>query len=1177
MKKENNNLGIFDPIHSRLSGPMMIEASAGTGKTYSLMHIFLRLLVENNIPLKNILLVTFTNAATYELRSRLREILTDVSEQLSSENISLKNFSSDDETLKKQMEKWADEGRDLDSIRQAFRQALESIDDAAIFTIHSFCNRMLQDFVFSSQGHYDFQSGDGEAEKEIAVENFLRKNLPKLKNKKWFLSLAKKGGWNAPLLTLLNKLTELSEERPKEEQIEFNPISTELDPDNEAETFFFNFVKQVPEDFDKLKTKNSIFTPNDLLVVTQKKLIDNNANNSFVAKIREQYRAVLIDEFQDTDPIQYSIFKTLFLDDKKKDQRPVIFVGDPKQSIYGFRNSDLDMYFNAKEKISPEHVQALITNYRSTPGIVIAVNKIFSLYELDEPKGNASAEFTTSFLDKRLPYKEIKFDKSKPPLFQKQGDKLIPLPSFELWSNVFNSDGWSGDTDSIRNKMASYVARDIARLLDTETTYKNKRLAPNDIAILVRARKDAEVLIPKLKGLGIRTIIQSNENVLESEEADDILKVLQAMDNPTDHKLLNIARSTKIFGHSLRQIKESEEDAQKSRLAVEEAISQFESLGILAAFAHLFRENGTESQLLDLDDGERILTNYEHILELLNNEVRNVKTISGLIRWLSTEIAQGNASEDRNLRRETDNDVVRIVTIHGSKGLQYPVVYVWGFCKQEHSRKYNIYKKRTNGNQSNWVFSFEDVSEEDKTEEYQETLRLFYVAITRATARLVLPYFFRLTKSAIYKSWTRSALPHALTGVQQPEAKNICCAFCKLKEELTQNKTSKEEVIKSLKNVVSDDQLDAEVLNSYEPFRFSPQQNFDKDFGESRTKNKIHNDLLVGKSAGQQYSDWTRTSFTGLSKGIEPIEGASAVDESAAIDSEITAVQPETPRDDHDFDLLGFSKGFMKANVFGNLFHQLMEQVEFNGQNDQGVRRFCQNHSELIRITDDILKEANNENLPLPFDGLNETVKNVLEVPFPAGSFRLADVEPKRHVSEMDFLISVGKTVEGRKPFRASKLGEILEQFDPLYSGLNLSDQELKGYLNGSIDLVFEKDGKYWIVDWKTNTLSDRPSAYTKELVDHAMDSHHYRLQYLLYIVALKRYLETRLKVSNGYKLIGGAAYYFVRGIRKDKPQQAIVFDRPKNAVIECLDDFLAHGYSRKVFETYLERSKGER
>ena len=169
MKKENNNLGIFDPIHSRLSGPMMIEASAGTGKTYSLMHIFLRLLVENNIPLKNILLVTFTNAATYELRSRLREILTDVSEQLSSENISLKNFSSDDETLKKQMEKWADEGRDLDSIRQAFRQALESIDDAAIFTIHSFCNRMLQDFVFSSQGHYDFQSGDGEAEKEIAM------------------------------------------------------------------------------------------------------------------------------------------------------------------------------------------------------------------------------------------------------------------------------------------------------------------------------------------------------------------------------------------------------------------------------------------------------------------------------------------------------------------------------------------------------------------------------------------------------------------------------------------------------------------------------------------------------------------------------------------------------------------------------------------------------------------------------------------------------------------------------------------------------------------------------------------------------------------------------------------------------------------------------------------------
>lgn len=1191
-------MNTFNPIDFPLSGPLLLEASAGTGKTYSLMHLILRLLVENEIPLRKILLVTFTHAATYELKSRLRTNLIDLSEKLNLKGTSLEDFPSSDKIIVTQMRTWHEKHFDLNFVKQKINEALESIDDAAIFTIHSFCNRMLQDFVFSSQGLYDFQSDDGIKESNEVIENFLRKELPKIKNKELATQLAKSRGWQK----LLTKLGQLSSEKPLIDQISPAKDQGLVDPQGEATNFFIAFVKTVPKELNKLKNKNRIFTPDDLLVEAQKKILKDDATNPFVEAIRNLFDAVLIDEFQDTDPIQYSIFDTLFLEDKSNKSRPVIFVGDPKQSIYGFRNSDLNMYFNAKKKIKERDensIQKLDKNYRSTPGIVIAVNELFSSYKNLK---SVKKEVSTSFLNNELPYENIKFDSVKQPLFQEAGNKLRPLPTFELWSNVYDCKSFDSKNypkvDVLREKLAVLVAKDIASLLSSNTTYKGKPLLASDIAILVYARKDAEALVKVLKRFNIRTQIQSKDDVLLSEEANDILNILRAMDNPTDIRTLNIARCTKIFSHTLKQIKESDDEAQKSRRVIDEANKQFKKLGIMAAFAHLFRENQTENHLLKIDNGERALTNYQHILELLNNLSPQLKSVAGFVRWIESEqTAQGReTSEDRQLRRETDNDLVRIVTIHGSKGLQYPVVYLWGACKESKGHKAHIQKTTKNGS-SKWSFSINETKLSETSGDDQEKLRQFYVALTRATARLVVPYFFRLRNPekknsekknsyifGINGSYATGVLPVSITGMGEPESSDIIDTMEDLRQRLSRSgseeNTHVKEVVDSLREIDSGEKkLDLEFIDSsYEPFKFvsfNPLENVHEEPKLQLIKPKF----VVGQSH-RHFSEWTRTSFTGLAKEIETVENTNALDEPAV--NEPMIVPDDKPKDDGDRDLLAFSKEFMKANEFGTLFHQLMEDVYLNGHNNQVVTDFCKYHTALNRAQK-ALEKDNPRGLVLPIDGLWETVEHVLNVPYPSQSgpfpikeFRLNDVFENPLVNEMDFTISIGNTEVGRTPLNAKKLGEILRDFDPIYSGLNLSDKQLKGYLNGSIDFAFKKDGLFWIVDWKTNTLSDKPSDYTKEVLDLAMDTHHYRLQYILYLIALKRYLEIRLHVDNVYDQIGGAAYYFVRGIREGRREQGLVFDRPKNALIECLDDFLTRGYSQEEFEKYLKRAQGE-
>ena len=210
-------------------------------------------------------------------------------------------------------------------------------------------------------------------------------------------------------------------------------------------------------------------------------------------------------------------------------------------------------------------------------------------------------------------------------------------------------------------------------------------------------------------------------------------------------------------------------------------------------------------------------------------------------------------------------------------------------------------------------------------------------------------------------------------------------------------------------------------------------------------------------------------------------------------------------------------------------------------------------------------------------EALAEMVTDVMNVKGIPGleNFQLSQLGPDQKLSEMDFILSNPAASENTSRLTGRQLGQALHRLDSQYEGLNLSDDQINGYLIGAIDLIFFAEGRFWVIDWKSNFLTENPSNYTKTLLDQAMNKKHYKLQYLLYLVVLKRYLETRFKRDDVYDLIGGAAYFFLRGIKASNPTQGIYFDRPKKEVLDCLDQLLRNGYSEEIVQKYENALKG--
>lgn len=1134
----------FDAATTPIEGHMLLEASAGTGKTYSLMRVLLRLLVEKGIELDRILVVTFTNAATDELSSRLRSNLTELIEQ-----IRLKKNGSFNDLL----DSWEEKKYCSAEILEKLQTALNKIDDAAIFTIHGFCQRILQDFVFSSKGNYDFEIGDDSDAKDKALTTFLRTNLPKAYPTcpTEQLSLAR----DIPWADILSTAAGLSRTKPLTQQMKLMKDS-EHEPEEETNQFFNTFIDQATTLYEKNKKDERLFTFDDLLIEAEERIVKDP---EFTKAIQNLYGAALIDEFQDTDPIQYSIFKHLFLDDPEG-SKPVIFVGDPKQSIYRFRNASLETYLLAKNEIN--NLYQLVKNYRSTPGIIAGVNEYFN------PKGKGP---DGGFLNQALTYSPVQFNKKKLPLLLEKNGKLEPLPSFAFWSNADTKA--LSNAEALRDMEAIAIAEEIESLLKENVLYEGRRLRPSDIAILVAKRFHADKVIEQLRKRGIRTLRSSNENVLCSKEAHELKSVLEAMYDPRDTRLVAAAQATRIFGDSLNDLLNNDAASAQARLLLENSAKIYEKRGIIAAVSNLFAGAKTEERLLQYG-GERALTNYQHILELLHQQHNTIDNLQGLLRWLKQEQKKNNDSY--TLRRETDSDVVRVETIHSSKGLQYPVVYYL-------DRPISFSKSQEFRDDATGVITFyetEQKAPDDFVEKsYEESMRLLYVAMTRATARVVLPYFFKKTKSGA---------PHGSVGGKYPLAQAISGetsggmaiinGLNRLREALSPKEASAREVRKALLEGISEHNknnahplmLSEKALNAYSPFdiRFDFEPGKFSDFEVSIREQIEHLDLRAGRGDRQNRS-WISSSFTSLLRTMEAQDSAVITDETEASESEepVAASKEE--------DILEVLKGSQSAAEFGTKVHELLEKIFDKNFHNWKLR--------VYKFLDDRFKgyvapetEERKAEIETKTEEFFENLFEAKILPSTPG-FHLAQLfkNLKDCRPELKFMLSVGAPIKGRERLTASLLAETLTAFDSRYKDFHLSELDMRGYLTGSIDLAFAADGKYWVIDWKTNKIDYRnnaPELYTPEAVDALMKNNHYELQLTLYLVALKRMLEVRLNLpeGEGYKVIGGAIYCFLRGINKEG--RGTYFERPKDGLIECLDDFLKNGFSRELLES---RAKG--
>ena len=1106
-----------------LTVPTLLEASAGTGKTFSIKHLVLRLIVEQEIPINSLLVVTFTKAATAELKSRIREHLAETHGYLTG----IYAAEDVDPLVVRQVEIWRGMSiSDEDAVKR-LRESLARFDDSAINTIHGFCQKMLSEHVFTSAGNFDTELSDDDAAlRDEVTESFLRRELDACTSADERRLLMQGDDWAEKLRTLAGLPEDLAK-RVIPDDVE--PLPRE---------WLERFIGTAPAALRALKRARRLATYDDLLAEMWLTLRDD-ATGAFVAGIRNTYRGVLIDEFQDTDPVQFAIFRKLFLEIPKSERsadkpRALFFVGDPKQAIYSFRSADLDTYMRARKLISRH--SRLGRNFRSCPKLVEAVNRFFSIAGPD------------AFLRHDLAYKPVDAKVDRTGLFLLDEDGIWrEADVFEIW---YTEEGLEGK-DAMNVATARSVADDIARLItlgrdgraaiaagpddhvigsvvieveDGETkkpvakTIALRAVEARDIAILVQKRGHVDNVKRALARRGVRVVMKSNDDVFRTEEAHDMLCLLHAFAEPGVERVLTALRATRLMAATLSELCDQDEQARSDlRERLEAGVARWRRAGAAAALSAFIDEEHLAERLLPVEGGEQRLTNYAHIIELLNEAGRKYATPAGLLSWFESARAQ-KGGETRNLRLASDANLVTVETIHSSKGLQYPIVYLpsaesMAVMKGE---KRSVFKQ-SDASGMELSITHGEVQESDalKVKRKEELVRLAYVAMTRAACRLVLVVPQNRTSTGWHGNYRKNAYFMALTGSLEPDRDIVLDSFRELGS------------LPGVRCV----EIETLLTETADDITVAPPA-LDTDLGVDHAK------PILPK--------WRVSSFSSINRSVT--------------DDEVAWFGPKQSAGPLE-GILAFPRG-TKA---GDAMHGMLEIADFPAvapdtpEADALRRNIARSRIEqFLSFPDEAsLDKAVGEAARMIYDVVNAEI---------LPGIRLRDVKMTERASEMPFLLRM------RDGLSASDLKDTLERFGDMYAIPNLSDDDLSGFLTGFIDLAFGAKGRFWILDWKSNAITRfvRTQAdFTQHVMSDEMRVHRYRLQYLIYLVALRRFLKARLGRDYDDSLLGGACYVFLRGVSADARRgpegiQGVVYDPVGAERIARLDELFLPEWEQK-------------
>ena len=1113
-----NSIKILDPLTVPLNGINLIEASAGTGKTYTISTLFIRLLLEKKLTIDKILVVTFTEAATEELRDRIRKRLRDTL-------LAFQNNESEDKIIIGLLNKYPDRKTIIVNLINAIR----SFDEASIFTIHSFCKQMLQDNAFASGVLFDVEliTDQNYLLCEI-VEDFWRQHF--YNASQLFLDYALENGYKNPasLLTNLNyghlniipqfKLTELdttqfqtaflaAKQAWNQQDIQDLLVNSKsLNKNkyrniplwcNELNIFFQSSTINLPAKFIKftsselaasvkkgqtapkheffdlcdilyscqtdllqafdqhllaLKVKLFVITKqkltqkkqqyniqsfDDLLFNLHKALTSSNGHN-LANTIRNKYQVALIDEFQDTDPIQYDIFHTIYAINST-----LFLIGDPKQAIYSFRGADIYTYLIASEDADNRYT--LATNWRSESDLINAINLLFT-------------QRTNPFLFENIKFIPVSAPPDKP-ITNTACLYLWYVPRSLAKANKIINKSWANQN------IPKAVSYEIAKLLQSEMLIDKKPIVAGDIAILVRTNRQAIQIQRTLTKFGIASVLYSRESLFDSHEIMEIKRILLAIAEPNREGLIKAALTTDIFGISGNKLHNLMADDKQWQIKLNHFQHYhflWQRFGFIKMYRTVLLQEQVQTHLLSFPDGERRLTNILHIGEILQQVAVQQKL--GMIRlcqWLE------QAHEEEELHLESDEKLVKIVTIHKSKGLEYPIVFcpfVWDGALHSKKAKQFVFHNGTELTLDLGSSEQEQHRVQAEKEEQAENLRLFYVAVTRAKYRCYLIW-------GAFKDTGKSALSHLLYPDIEREADS---QFIQILQDL---------VAKS-NRTIQISELPLEPVTYQRPIDKSER-------------------LQARKFTGKIDKTWQVSSFSTLSNHN---------------------YQPEREHiSKSDNDIFNFPKGV----TTGLFLHSLLENLDFN-QPDEDL---IQQH--LIKFGFDVERW-----LPTVI----ELISKVLNVPL--GSCSLSQINQQKRLNELEFYYPLSKITN-------FGLQEIFP--DKLISNID----SVRGFMKGYIDMVFEYEGKYYIIDYKSNMLGNQQEDYHWQQLYKVMVREDYILQYHIYSIALHRYLAYRLPDYNYATHFGGVYYLFLRGMQWDS-KYGIYWDRPDIKLIQKLSNYFA-------------------
>ena len=1107
----------FDLLGPMPTGTTVLEASAGTGKTYAIVGLAARYIAEGIAEISDLLLVTFSRAATQELRDRTRSRFASIARDLADPDTAR---ASRDPLVAFLAEV---DDAEVDRRRRRLRRALSDFDAGTIVTTHSFCQRMLDGLGIA-----------GEREPESAFVESVSDLLEQVVDDLYLQMFS--GDDEAPAFGRRDA-QQLALAAVGDPQSILYPDIEDLDDSNREPGLRVRFAREARREIERRKRLLGVRDYNDLLGLLHSVLSDPVHGEAACARVRDRFRVVLIDEFQDTDPMQWDILRRAF-----HGFTTLILVGDPKQAIYAFRGAEVLSYLDAVQ--TADHLYELTANWRSDSGLLDALHHLYGGAALGHD------DIVVHRVEARNPLSRMV---GHPPLRLRYLPRTGAGPLRQGFPAV----------DRLRSRVAADVAADIVELLSGHAVIERpdgpRVIEPRDIAVLTRTTKQVALIRDALDAVGVPSVVSSSTSVFGTESARHWLWLLQAIEQPHRTDRVRLAALTPLLGWTAARLDSGAEDALSqvsSRLREYSVL--FDEAGFAAVFERVSAQSGLDARLLAVESGERTMTDLRHIAQLLNRAaVSESYGITALTRWLTDRIKEPAAggSTDRSRRLDSDSAAVQIMTTHGSKGLEFPVVYLpyaWDtlfFSKPSTLLLHENGKRiRDVGGPSGAGYAARKILNDQ--EEAGEELRLLYVGLTRAECRIVL--WWAPGRNTATSSLHRMLFGR-IPGIALPEP-----SFKVLDDATTANR---------LQSWVGS----AAGLISVEPV--GP--------GEPSTAHWIrpeqpHLDVAAARFDRTLDLLWRRTSYSALTAhahdaapgrlevGVtSEAEHPEKTDEPA--ETSVGGDYPGSEYIDEQLDGIASPMNGMPAGAaFGTLVHEALEHVDTSAPD-----LLAELEGRCAAAVASRMAEVD----PM---ALAQALLPVMQTPLGFGT--LADVAPCDHLAELDFELPlaggddpVADTVTLKSVARL--LRRHLEPTDVLASYADLLDDleatPLRGFLTGSIDSVLRVAGpRYVVVDYKTNRIARgdlTTGNFTREKMAQEMIRSHYPLQAILYAVALHRYLRWRQSNYDPQLHLGGIRYLFVRGmVGPQTPAGCGVFDwDPPAALVVELSDLLAGRASR--------------